>query len=212
MKNCTGHIYLDKLSYLPEMFVKHIQEKKPKTIIDFGCGYGYWYHNLRANNLLPRTAIGVNQDQEMCEYAVNQIKEMAVVVGDISKLKFPTARFDMAICNQAIEHTLDDNATVKNIYDSLKSGGSLYISSIIRKPLAWYIYRYNGEVRLSPMHVKEYKNLEEFTSLLTNNGFKILEARAKQYYMKCWSVPLLRGKFGVPLPGFKRCEAICYKP
>ena len=181
-------------------------------MIDFGFGYGFWFDILRKNNCLPSISIGIDQDKALCEYAVEHIKEINTVVGDISKLNFPTGHFELAVCNQAIEHTSDDESVVENVYKSLKAKGVLYISSIIRQSLAWYIYKRNGEYRLSPMHVKEYKNLDEFVSLLTRHKFKILQARDKQYWLKAWSVPLLRGKIGVPIPGFRTCEALCLKP
>ena len=205
------HIYLTKLSYLPEIFTNYIKHNKVGAMVDFGCAYGFWFNILAHHNLLPETAVGIEQDKELCEYMLQHIQKVHAVVGNVTELKFPQSHFDLAVCNQTIEHTTNDEKVISNIYDSLQKGGVLYISSIIRKEPAWYPYRYEGEIRLSPKHVKEYRNLQEFTSLLTRNGFKILQARDEQYWLRSWSIPGLRGKIAVPIWHFRRCEALCVK-
>jgi 2-polyprenyl-3-methyl-5-hydroxy-6-metoxy-1,4-benzoquinol methylase len=144
---------------------------------------------------------------------VKHIQKVHSVYGSVTQVKFGDKPFDMAVCNQVIEHTEDDEKVVENLSHSLKDKGILYISSIAREPGAWYIHAYNGEPRLSPMHIKEYADLDEFVALLKRHKFKILQARSKQFYLKWWNTPfhIGTGKLGVPIPKFKRIEALVQK-
>lgn len=206
------HIYLKDLNCLPKMFLNYFLYNQIESIVDFGCGYGFWFYILQKNHLLPKTAVGIDADPLLCHYAVGHIQKINVIQGDATKVNFANNPFDLAVCNQTIEHTEDDEALVKNIYTSLKPNGVLYITSIIRKPGAWYIYAYHNEPRLSPMHIKEYNSIEEFVALLQRHKFKILQAQAKQYRLKFWSIPLIRGKLSVPIPKFYTAEALVIKP
>lgn len=158
--------------------------------------------------MLPRTSVGVDMDKELIEYMLQNVPNVIGVVNDVSKQRFKNLQFDLGVCNQVIEHTSNDEETVMNIRRSLRTGGILYISSIIREKGAWYPYKYEGEVRLSPKHVKEYSSLWHFTSLLQRHGFKILQACQEQYWLKCWTIPF---RPSVPIPKFKRCEALVVK-
>lgn len=203
------HIYLTELNSLPQMFLDHLKISKSNNLLDFGCGYGFWFYLLKHHNLLPKYCVGVDLDKEHIESLVNNTVGVGIV-GDITKVKFHGG-FDLAICNQAIEHTPDDKAVVNNLYKSLNKGGILFLSSIMRLPYAWYIYRYQGEVRLSPHHFREYKSLKEFTDLAENAGFKILKAHSPQYWLQWWTTPILKGRLAIPIPGFKRVEILCQK-
>lgn len=204
------HIYLKQLDSLPPMFVNYLKNNKVENYLDFGCGYGFWFYVLQANNLLPERCVGLDLEPEHIESLVNNNPTASGVVGDVTKHHFNKA-FDLVSCNQCIEHTPDDGAVVDNIYKSLRRGGVSYVSSIIRKKGAWYPYKYKGGVRLSPAHVKEYRDLDEFVKLFTNRKFKILQASAKQYWLKCWTTPVLKGKLAVPVPGFYTCEVLVQK-
>ncbi len=207
------HIYLKELSCLPKMFLDYFLHAKPQSILDFGCGYGFWFYLLQHNNILPPAAIGVENDFELCRVYKNKLPKLNGIYGDVTKINFFDSPFESAICNQVIEHTGDDKAVVKNLYQALKNGGVLYISSIVRKPNARYFYSYKDETRLSCMHVKEYKSLDEFVALLKEGGFRIMQARSTPYYLKWWTTPfgLWRGKIGFRIPGFETVEALCIK-
>ena len=77
------------------------------------------------------------------------------------------------ICTQVIEHVPDDNALLKEIKRILKGDGYSFISSVVKKPYGFYIYRNrHGKMVSDPTHEREYKSKEEFEMLL-KNYFKI---------------------------------------
>lgn len=196
MKN---HIYLHSLLALPEMFRNYILYNKPLSLIDYGCGYGFWFYVLEQNKLLPKTSIGIEINRELCETAVQHINEARFVNGDMTQISFSHDQFQLAICNHAIEHTENDTAVIRNIYKSLRNNGILYISSIAKKPNAGNFYKCK----------KTYKGITDLIKLLTDNNFKILQAKENQYWCPCWKIS--RGKFKIPIPGWKHIETLAVK-
>ncbi|MCK5044090.1 hypothetical protein KAR52_03755, partial [Candidatus Pacearchaeota archaeon] len=119
------------------------------------------------------------------------------------------------------------------IYDLLKNKGKLYISSIIRRKYARWIYKYRGEYRLYSGHVREYQSEQQFRELLAGNGFKVTSLKKqrfffhlfywieiflinfgligskklRQYYEKFSILEFLRKKAGFFIPGFYVVEA-----
>ena len=208
-----AHNYLTSLSYLPSIFVSYYVHNKPYSMVDFGAGYGFWFYILRANNMLPEKCVGIDSNIEFCQEMKRNIKEVNTIHGDITHMRADAPDFDCAVCNHVIEYTLDDKAVVDNIHGALKEGGILYISSIVRLPFAWWWHVYDGEMRLSSMHVREYESLQKFVDLIQNSGFRILQANESQYKMQWWRTPcgILKGKLGLPIPGFKRVEVLAEK-
>ena len=75
-----------------------------------------------------------------------------------------------------------------------KSGGVIYVSSVIKKSWAIYKYKNNGKFVLDPTHEREYKNIDGFLNLFKKD-FKLI---------KFWVVPVKRKIFGISIkiPGY----------
>lgn len=182
-------IYVNNLSSM-------IKDLKPISIVDFGCGYGNTLYFIPC-----KYKVGIDIKRENIE-ALTKNTSAIGIVGDITKHYF-NERFESAICNNVIEHTLDDKAVISNIYKSLEPKGVLYISSIIRKSWAIkYLYKFKG---------KPYNNSMELVNLLTSQGFKILQQKVSVYKLRIWSLPFMKGKLWLPIPGFQQIEVLCQK-
>ena len=174
--------YSKSLDILPKMLQDSIIKDRVRRVIDLGCGYGYLFYSLFHNKTLPRYSVAVDIKYENCRQLKKNIPGITVICGDICKVIRPKEfLFDYAICEQVIEHVQDEPALLMIIRKLIRDKGKLYISSIIRKKHAQWFYRYNGEVRLNPKHIREYNSEEEFTNLLEDNGFKIIKSQTTKF-------------------------------
>ena len=100
------------------------------------------------------------------------------IISDASNVKeLPDSSFDFVICSQLVEHVEDDDMLVQEIRRLLRVGGLAYISSVIKKWYGVYFYFRDGSFRLDPTHVREYSSVDEFVSLIANNGFEIVDVK-----------------------------------
>lgn len=67
----------------------------------------------------------------------------------------------------------NDRQLLREIRRLLKEDGMVYISSIIRKPHGFWLYRHDGEFRLDPTHVREYPSKGALLQLVIEEGFNL---------------------------------------
>ncbi len=168
---------------VPTMLLKEINTNQIKNLIDLGSGYGYLLYSLERNNLLPSYAVGIESDIEKCKAIKQEIPNLNIICGNMFKLSIPeSGNFGLVINEQVIEHLEDEKSLLEMIAGLLKPKGRLYISSIIRKKYAWWIYKYKGQIRLNPNHIREYSSEQAFGDLLSRNGFKVISLNQKPFF------------------------------
>jgi SAM-dependent methyltransferase len=94
--------------------------------------------------------------------------------------QLPNHSFDFVICSQLIEHVEDDSALILEIRRLLKNGGIAYLSSVVKKRYAIYFYLKDGSFKLDPTHIREYRSVNEFATLVSSKGFKVIRVEAHQ--------------------------------
>jgi 2-polyprenyl-3-methyl-5-hydroxy-6-metoxy-1,4-benzoquinol methylase len=177
------HFYDLTIPGLLEELIKIKSEEKSFDVVDLGCGDGNLIFNLKNMGLLNKAdkIVGVDLSSKRIEILKNNIEEVEGIVSDacnVAELK--NNSFDIIIASQIIEHLNDDTLLIKEIYRLLKKDGIAFISSIIKKPFAYYIYRIKGEIRLDPTHVREYSSKEEFIDIIENNNLKVIKTNMKK--------------------------------
>jgi len=162
--------YSSKEEYL--MYLRHIfaynyainQISKNDLVLEVGSGEGYGTNILSTK---AKSIIGLDVDPEAIKHAKNKYKskkcEFIHYSGD--KLPFPDNKFDKVISFQVIEHVVDDEKYLKEIYRVLKTNGDFIVSTP------------NRNHRLKPnqkpwnrFHLKEYS--PESLSELLSKKFK----------------------------------------
>lgn len=134
-------------------------------VLDIACGSGYG--SVSVLEMQPNVAeyVGVDISEEAIEYAkVNYPHSKAsYFIGDALnlKLKEQIGIFDTIISYETIEHFYGDQLFIENLYNLLKPGGTLLISTPFGRGV--------GQPCSTPYHVHQYKE-EEFIALL--NPFK----------------------------------------
>jgi SAM-dependent methyltransferase len=147
--------------------------RRPHVILDLGAGGGLNSMFLRR---ALREAFIVALDLSFIRCLnCRQATGVDVVCSDALGLPFPDDTFDLVLSTQVIEHVPDDRAFAREAGRVLKRGGTIIISSVLRRPYGWYFYRNRGQWVLDPTHLREYRSREEFLSLF-GSGFRILES------------------------------------
>lgn len=112
-----------------EYILTEIERKKPKTILDVGCGRGFYVKAISLYSF-PRSIYGVDINSQYIEKAKETIEDKRIVLeqGSIYNLPYKNRTFDFIICSEVLEHLSDDTKAIKEIYRLLKPGGTVAIT------------------------------------------------------------------------------------
>lgn len=178
--------------------IKGLSFKKKDTILDCGCGDGFYV--MAIQNLYPEIKIiGVDKDDKILSKAGKYVKKNAlteIIKGDINKLPFKNNYFDKIILSEILEHLDDDLAGLRETYRVLKPGRLLAITvpnhnyPFLWDPLNW------GRERLGLGHFNKNNELlaglwsmhrrlyypSEILDLVKKAGFKIVKVKLLTHY------------------------------
>jgi 2-polyprenyl-3-methyl-5-hydroxy-6-metoxy-1,4-benzoquinol methylase len=92
-----------------------------KTLLDVGCGRGDFLRYAHSKHVKTR----------MCgiDITLNQEKGIEFLQGDFSTYSFES-QFDFIVSTMVIEHMDDPTTFVRKIYDCLKPGGTVFLTTI----------------------------------------------------------------------------------
>jgi 2-polyprenyl-3-methyl-5-hydroxy-6-metoxy-1,4-benzoquinol methylase len=114
--------------------------KSPKQeldVLDLGCGDGYHLFLMAADPLFCRKKIrfsGVDlqrADIIMAEEVREELKleNVDFTQCDFKEFKFDDKKYDIVICTDVVEHLLDTEKILKDIFNILKPGGLAIITT-----------------------------------------------------------------------------------
>ena len=180
--------------------VDHVIANNPKTILDVGCGRGFY---LKIFSLLdgPNTIIGIDKNREYLSQArslTRQDKRVKIKRGSIYKLPFLDGSFDIVVCSEVLEHLTDEKTALKELYRVTKPDGMLLITvpnsnfPFLWDPINWVlIHTLNTHINKNTWwlagiwadHERLYsrKDIERVVSWV---GFEI--ANTKEFIHWCW--------------------------
>jgi len=172
--------------------------KENETILDCGCGDGFYLVVLR--NLYPTIKIvGLDYDDKILLKAKEFIKKDSlteILKGRIENLPFKDEFFNKIILSEVLEHLDDDAYGLKEIYRVLKNKGKLIITvpnhnyPFFWDPLNWIRERlglghFNKDnetfAGLWSMHLRLYYP-KEIKKLVEEAGFKINKIKMLTHY------------------------------
>jgi len=175
------HFYIEKIPFLLE---SNIIKTHPCSILDAGCGDGQLLFALKNNNLLQniKRIVGIDLSELRIKRMKNNLGYEGYVEDLTHIINLKQQSFDLIINAQVIEHIPEQDNALIELHKLLKKDGLLFISSIIKKHYAWYFYRNNNKWVLDRTHVREYGSINEFTSLLKMNKFKVIQVKTSQIW------------------------------
>lgn len=215
-------------------------KKKSYSLLDLGCGHGSVLFSLKLLGFLKKAIItGIDKDKKALKTFKENFPHATVLSADISiRTSIKSNSFDVAICNQVVEHIDDDDFFVSEIYRILKKQGHIYIGSVLKKWYGLYWHRnIYGKIVVDPDHKREYRSVKEFENLLIKNGFLIKKLAiipgrlplGDYFFLLLFKVGLIQfsdmrsfyfshpkiyntaKKIQLPLPGYAIIEAIAQK-
>jgi len=147
-------------------------------LVDVGCGDGQLVWALMETKLLPdgSTVLGVDISPVRVE-RFQRLTNWPALLADGEKLTgIPDAVADLCISTMVVEHVPDDAAYAAALARIIKPGGTLYLTTVLRKKGAWYFRKApDGRRVLDPTHVREYGSIRDVQSTLEAAGFRTLE-------------------------------------
>jgi len=228
--NQTTYFWADKI---PKPLAPYLYERPgPMNVLDVGCGEGGF---LFALSKLPiwdeiPEAWGVDLSDRHLESTRKVSPKIKALKCDAQTLPgVPDAHFGLVAASMVIEHVDDDSEMLKSLYRVAAPGGTVYLSTVCKKPYAWY-YRKNkqGQAVLDPEHVREYAFDSDLPGQCRKLGFKVEnEAKTPLSYPLCdfilhrlkvgkaeiYESPLmaLLRKLQIPIPGYYVWELVLKK-
>lgn len=134
-------------------------------VLDVGCGNGTFLWNVEHRT--SSRGYGLDISPSRTKMAAITICNGRIVKADGARAPFPSKCFDVIACLQLIEHIVDRPGFIAGLFEMLKPGGLLIITSVRRAKLRWYYLRNEqGEIVLDKGHVYEFRSLDEFNELI----------------------------------------------
>lgn len=180
-KNAKGYSKSRERAFTMPMYqemITRVLSKKPKKVLDLGCGSGILLKQLNdTNNNIE--LFGLDIADEMIKIADESLKGCAELkVGDCEKIPWDSDTFDVVFCNASFHHYPNPNKALLEVNRVLKSNGTLIIGDptapvVIRDIMNFFIrFSNSGDVRIY--------NEDEILDLLkeanfTPNNFKLLK-------------------------------------
>jgi SAM-dependent methyltransferase len=171
--------------WLPPLLRRTAEAAPPRVVADLGAGDGGTLWPLDRAGLVGETIYAVDLSPEhvaLCERLSPKVRGIVSDVAHVDELADGSA--DAVVSSQVIEHLPDDRALAPEIARLLRPGGWFYVSSVIRGPHAFWIYRGKAPAparwQLDPTHMREYASEHAFRAALEHPHLRVDELVSRQ--------------------------------
>jgi ubiquinone/menaquinone biosynthesis C-methylase UbiE len=176
------HRYGKQTRIVHQEVLRIVDELRPVSVLDVGCGNGSFLSMVRAEN---RTLAGADLAPEMIKFAKQRLGETVDLrVADSEHLPWEANAFDCLTCNCSFHHYPHPAAVLEEMRRVLKPGGHLVFSD------PWFpgVLRHlaNFVVRLSKLGDVRMYSFKEWRTLLTTADMQI--ARSDHGATTCFVV------------------------
>lgn len=157
---------------IPPRLLAAYQRRKPRTCLDVGCGDGGLLHALERQGCLRNVIVHALDASPLRIARLSALhRDFDCIVGDACDLSpIADATIDLAISTMVIEHVDDPLRMLAGLRRVLPEDGLLYLTTVFKRPGAWYFRKRNGESVLDPTHVREYTSESQLMGPLTQAG------------------------------------------
>ena len=173
-----------------------------ERVLDLGCGPGR--HTWYVCKLDHCSVYAVDYDLESLQKAKYMLGMMdsdnetkgkwSVLLGNAMTLPFGDKSFDKIVCSEVLEHVLDDNQAVRELFRVLKDDGELAVSVPAYLPETIY-WKLSEAYHTNPGgHIRIYKERNLIDMLMSNNLTVYAVRHKHAFHSIYW---LLRCIFGV---------------
>ena len=108
-------------------FLRYLKGKNSKSILDVGCGNG-WFSNKMAETIdVQITALDINEIELEQADRLFQQKNLQFTYADLFNCDLPNAPFDIIIFNSSVQYFNDINHLIKRLKTLLSDDGEIHI-------------------------------------------------------------------------------------
>jgi ubiquinone/menaquinone biosynthesis C-methylase UbiE len=194
---------------LPRLLERNLPDG-PLALADFGCGDGPLFRVLAAGGYITpsRSVYAVDLEPDRLARVSARFPWIETVVAPADAVPDIGDRaLDFVCSTMVMEHVPDERAYLEEIGRVLRPSGRAYLTTVFKKPWAWYFRRRDDETVLDPSHLREYTDVHAFRALLTDGGlFGILTLRRRQLWFPLLDPILFR--LGRWYPGLARKRSL----
>lgn len=166
---------------------KIIQKYKPQSLIDIGCGYGYFIEKIKS-------AVSSTAGSEFNPAAISVCKSKNIKLYT-TNLQEVQEKFDMITAFQVLEHVKDTKGFIKNCLSLLNNNG--YLLFVTPNPDGELIKYNPGILELPPHHCCDIsKNTYEYIAKTYN--LDIVDYKEQEIELWVYKA-YLKGKYGIEL-------------
>ena len=157
--------------WMPPLLRQTAERSPPRVVADLGAGDGGTLWPLDRAGLVGETIYAVDISPEHVALCERLSPKVRGIVSDVARVdELADGSVDAVVSSQVIEHLPDDRVLAPEIARLLKPGGWFYVSSVIRGPRAFWIYRGKPPAprrwQLDPTHMREYPSEQAFRTAL----------------------------------------------
>ena len=149
----------------------------PLVLADLGCGDGPLFAALSREGLIASSSpvYAVDLEAERLERVSKRFPWIHTLVASADAVPdIPPVALDAVISTMVMEHVPDEHAYLAEIQRMLRPGGRAYITTVFKKPWAWYFRKRDGESVLDTSHLREHTDLDLVRELVASAGLRIL--------------------------------------
>jgi SAM-dependent methyltransferase len=171
--------------WMPPLLRQTAVRSPPRVLADLGAGDGGTLWPLDQAGLVGETIYAVDISAEHVALCERLSPKVTGIVSDVARVEaLGDVSVDAVVSSQVIEHLPDDSVLAPEIARVLKPGGWFYVSSVIRGPRAFWLYKGKPPAperwQLDPTHMREYESEEHFRSVLEHPELELDVVRSSQ--------------------------------
>jgi ubiquinone/menaquinone biosynthesis C-methylase UbiE len=202
----------------------------PLALADLGCGDGPLFAALQREGLIAasRPVYAVDLERARLERVSRRFPWIRTLVASADSVpEIPDEALDAVLSTMVMEHVPDESAYLTEIRRVLRPEGRAYVTTVFKKPWAWYFRKRDGQSVLDTSHLREYADLDAVRALVTSAGLELVALERHLLWFPALDPLLFRvGRplaghrrllrtlraAKVPIPGYYRLELVVERP
>lgn len=167
--------YVGRHKFLLGCLKKYLKQSH-KNLIDLGGGVGGWIKYLIDRFPFGFEEIALGDSSNVALMGAKTVLPDSISFYQVDLMATHwREKWDVIFLLDVIEHCPDDEAILNQVFEALKPGGLLIVST----PALMYFWSYNDEFA---KHLRRY-NISDYERLAGLTGFKLLDARYFMFFL-----------------------------